>query len=184
MVSHWFTQVFIAHTNLKVVTKVNICRLIAGGVGAQFWSAYVPCKAQYKDAVQMTLEQIDAIKRLVQREPHAMEMAKTVEDIQNVHKRGKIASLIGVEGTLSNWERRTTKQNWLLGGHALGNSLAVLRTFYNLGARYLTITHSCDTAWATGQDTITRDGLSDFGKSVVKEMNRLGMIGECFFPLH
>lgn len=65
----------------------------------------------------------------------------------------------------------------------MGNSLAVLRTFYNLGARYLTITHSCDTAWATGQDTITRDGLSNFGKSVVKEMNRLGMIGKCLFLL-
>lgn len=104
MVTHRFTQVFILHINLKVVIKVNARRLIAGGVGAQFWSAYVPCKAQYKDAVQMTLEQIDAIKRLVQREPHAMEMAKTVEDIRNVHKRGKIASLIGVEGILSSVE--------------------------------------------------------------------------------
>ncbi|XP_019768567.1 dipeptidase 1 [Dendroctonus ponderosae] len=140
-------------------SHTDLSRLVAGGVGAQFWSAYVPCRAQHKDAVQITLEQIDAIERLVQREKHTLEMAHAVDDIRTVHKEGKIASLIGVEG-----------------GHALGNSLAVLRTFYNLGARYLTITHSCDTPWATGQDTITRDGLSDFGKNVVKEMNRLGMI--------
>ncbi|KAL1517310.1 dipeptidase 1-like [Prorops nasuta] len=140
-------------------SHTDLPRLKAGGVGAQFWSAYVPCQSQYKDAVQITLEQIDAIGRFVQKEPLTLEMARTADEITQVHKRGKIASLIGVEG-----------------GHALGNSLAVLRTFYNLGARYLTITHSCDTAWATGQDTITRDGLSDFGKIVVKEMNRLGMI--------
>ncbi|XP_066249956.1 dipeptidase 1-like [Euwallacea similis] len=140
-------------------SHTDLPKLIAGKIGAQFWSAYVPCKAQHKDAVQVTLEQIDAIERLVQREALYMQLAKTAEEIWDVHKQGKIASLIGVEG-----------------GHALGNSLAVLRTFYNLGARYLTITHSCDTAWATGQDTITRNGLSDFGKIVVREMNRLGMI--------
>ncbi|CAG9770558.1 unnamed protein product [Ceutorhynchus assimilis] len=140
-------------------SHTDLPRLIQGGVGAQFWSAYVPCKSQHKDAVQITLEQIDAIRRLVHHEHQHLEMAKNVQDIRSVHKQGKIASLIGVEG-----------------GHALGNSLAVLRMFYNLGARYLTITHSCDTAWATGQDTTTRQGLSDFGEIVVKEMNRLGMI--------
>lgn len=75
-------------------------RLRAGGIGAQFWSAYVPCKSQHKDAVQITLEQIDAIGRLVQREPRDLEMAKTVDEIRSVHKQGKIASLIGVEGRL------------------------------------------------------------------------------------
>ncbi|XP_050301376.1 dipeptidase 1-like [Anthonomus grandis grandis] len=140
-------------------SHTDIPRLKEGGVGAQFWSAYVPCKSQHKDAVQITLEQIDAIERLVHKEQRSLGMAKSEEELRAVHKQGRIASLIGVEG-----------------GHALGNSLAVLRTFYNLGARYLTITHSCDISWATGQDTITRDGLSEFGKIVVKEMNRLGMI--------
>nr|CAH7713258.1 unnamed protein product [Callosobruchus chinensis] len=142
-------------------SHTDIPRLKAGLLGAQFWSAYVPCKAQHLDAVQVTLEQIDVIKRLVS--IHYIYIY--CDDIRRVHKEGRIASLIGVEG-----------------GHALGNSLAVLRTFYNLGAsvtlvdRYLTITHSCDTPWATGQDSKTDDGLSEFGRSVVKEMNRLGMI--------
>nr|CAH7713255.1 unnamed protein product [Callosobruchus chinensis] len=140
-------------------SHTDIPRLKAGLLGAQFWSAYVPCKAQHLDAVQVTLEQIDVIKRLVEYNSKHFALVRTSQDIRRVHKEGRIASLIGVEG-----------------GHALGNSLAVLRTFYNLGARYLTITHSCDTPWATGQDSKTDDGLSEFGRSVVKEMNRLGMI--------
>ncbi|XP_076272214.1 dipeptidase 1-like isoform X2 [Rhynchophorus ferrugineus] len=146
----WLTSKW-SHTDMP--------KLLAGGVGAQFWSAYVPCKSQHRDAVQITLEQIDAVQRLVQREKKYMQMVRSSEEIRTVHREGKIASLIGVEG-----------------GHALGSSLAVLRTFYNLGARYLTITHSCDIPWATGQDTVTNEGLSDFGKIVVREMNRLGMI--------
>ncbi|VEN59569.1 unnamed protein product, partial [Callosobruchus maculatus] len=140
-------------------SHTDIPRLKAGMLGAQFWSAYVPCKAQHLDAVQVTLEQIDVIKRLVEYNSKYFALVRTSQEIRRVHKEGRIASLIGVEG-----------------GHALGNSLAVLRTFYNLGARYLTITHSCDTPWATGQDSKTDDGLSEFGRSVVKEMNRLGMI--------
>lgn len=143
--SHW------SHTDIP--------RLRAGQIGAQFWSAYVPCKSQHLDAVQVTLEQIDVIKRLVEFNSKHLALVRSTIEIKNIHKEGRIASLIGVEG-----------------GHALGNSLAVLRTFYNLGARYLTITHNCDTLWATGINTKTDDGLSDFGKSVVKEMNRLGMI--------
>ncbi|XP_057664627.1 dipeptidase 1-like isoform X1 [Diorhabda carinulata] len=140
-------------------SHTDIPKLRAGLLGAQFWSAYVPCKAQHLDAVQVTLEQIDVIKRLVEFNSNHFSLVRSTREIRSVHKEGRIASLIGVEG-----------------GHALGNSLAVLRTFYSLGARYLTITHSCDTPWATGTNTKTRDGLSEFGKSVIKEMNRLGMI--------
>lgn len=140
-------------------SHTDIPRLRAGQLGAQFWSAYVPCKAQHLDAVQITLEQIDVIKRLVEYNSQHFALVRSTKELKQMHKEGRIASLIGVEG-----------------GHALGNSLAVLRTFYNLGARYLTITHSCDTPWATGTNTQKQDGLSTFGKSVIKEMNRLGMI--------
>lgn len=140
-------------------SHTDIPRLRAGLLGAQFWSAYVPCQAQHLDAVQMTLEQIDVIRRLVDLNANHFALVRTTNEILNVHKEGRIASLIGVEG-----------------GHALGNSLAILRTFYNLGARYLTITHSCDTPWAKGTNSQHPDGLTHFGKSVIKEMNRLGMI--------
>lgn len=142
-------------------------------VGAQFWSAYVPCGAQFLDAVQLTLEQIDVIKRLAEMHPDSLRIATTVKAIHDAHQAGRIASLIGVEG-----------------GHTLGNSLAVLRMYYGLGARYLTLTHTCDTPWADcsvgEKDLQTTDdskkparhksGLSHFGKLVVKEMNRLGMM--------
>ncbi|CAG9818824.1 unnamed protein product [Phaedon cochleariae] len=140
-------------------SHTDIPRLKAGLIGGQFWSAYVPCKAQHLDAVQVTLEQIDVIKRFVEYNSNDFVMVRSPQEIQSVHKEGRIASLIGVEG-----------------GHALGNSLAVLRTFYNLGARYLTITHNCDTPWATGSHTQSTEGLSEFGKNVIREMNRLGMI--------
>ncbi|CAH0546421.1 unnamed protein product [Brassicogethes aeneus] len=143
----------------SIWSHTDITRLKQGLLGAQFWSAYVPCKAQHLDAVQITLEQIDVIKRLVDYNSQHFHLVKSVKEILKTHKDGRIASLIGVEG-----------------GHALGNSLAVLRTFYNLGARYLTITHSCDTPWAFGTDSQNDEGLSVFGKKVIKEMNRLGMI--------
>lgn len=108
----------------------------AGLLGAQFWSAYVPCKAQHLDAVQITLEQIDVIRRLVDYNSQHLALVRSSSELLNIHREGRIASLIGVEG-----------------GHALGNSLAVLRTFYDLGARYLTITHSCDTPWARGANS-------------------------------
>lgn len=99
-------------------SHTDIPRLRAGQIGAQFWSAYVPCKAQHLDAVQVTLEQIDVIKRLVEYNSQHFALVRSTDELKSVHKEGRIASLIGVEG-----------------GHALGNSLAVLRTFYNLGAR-------------------------------------------------
>lgn len=99
-------------------SHTDIPRLRVGQIGAQFWSAYVPCKAQHLDAVQLTLEQIDVIKRLVEYNSQHFALVRSTNELRSVHKEGRIASLIGVEG-----------------GHALGNSLAVLRTFYNLGAR-------------------------------------------------
>ncbi|XP_067009090.2 dipeptidase 1 [Anabrus simplex] len=149
-------------------SHTDLPRLKKGMVGAQFWSAYVPCGAQYLDAVQLTLEQIDLIKRLAELNPDHLSLVTSVKGVQETHRAGRIASLIGVEG-----------------GHSLGNSLAVLRTFYSLGARYMTITHTCDTAWADcsvgdqGASTSSEEhnpGLSEFGKAVVREMNRLGMM--------
>ncbi|XP_075144782.1 dipeptidase 1 [Haematobia irritans] len=146
-----------SHTDLR--------RLKEGMVSAQFWSAYAPCSSQHLDAVQLTLEQIDLIRRLVNLYPHQMSLVTSATGIEKTHKSGKIASLIGVEG-----------------GHAIGTSLSVLRMFYQLGARYLTLTHTCNTPWA---DCCKVDepgkyphigGLSKFGKLVVQEMNRLGMI--------
>jgi membrane dipeptidase len=139
----------------------DIPRLREGGVGAQFWAAYVPASTR-KDgsAVKMTLEQIDVIHRFVKRYPEAFEFASTADDIVRIHKYGKIASLIGIEG-----------------GHSIDNSLGVLRTYYDLGVRYMTLTHSETLDWAdSATDTPKNNGLSSFGEEVVHEMNRLGML--------
>ncbi|XP_033212478.1 dipeptidase 1-like [Belonocnema kinseyi] len=131
----------------------------------KFWSAYVPCGAAQLNAVQLSLEQIDVIRRLAEMNAQHLTLVTTVKDLIETHREGKIASLIGVEG-----------------GHSLGNSLGVLRTFYGLGARYLTLTHACDTSWAvcslgeTNNTEGTAPGLSEFGKAVVRELNRLGML--------
>jgi membrane dipeptidase len=139
----------------------DIPRLREGGVGAQFWAAYVPASTR-KDgsAVKMTLEQIDVIHRFVKGYPEAFEFARTADDIVRIHKSGKIASLIGVEG-----------------GHSIDNSLGVLRTYYDLGVRYMTLTHSETLDWAdSATDEPKNHGLSPFGEEVVHEMNRLGML--------
>jgi membrane dipeptidase len=139
----------------------DIPRLRKGGVGAQFWAAYVssnPGKSGV--AVRETLEQIDVIHRFVKAYPDTFEMAYTADDIVRIHKAGKIASLIGVEG-----------------GHSIDNSLGVLRTYHALGVRYMTLTHADNTDWAdSATDKPKNHGLSPFGEQVVREMNRLGML--------
>jgi membrane dipeptidase len=138
----------------------DIPRLRAGLVGAQFWSVWIPVSVQGFEAVQMTLEQIDLVKRMAAQYPADFEMAYTAGDIRRIHKAHKIASLIGIEG-----------------GHQINNSLAVLRQMYDAGARYMTLTHTTNTAWAdSATDAPAHNGLTPFGISIVREMNRLGML--------
>jgi membrane dipeptidase len=138
----------------------DIPRLRAGHVGGQFWSVWIPVEIHGPAAVQMTIEQIDLVKRMCERYPDDLAMAYTAADIVRIHKSGRIASLLGVEG-----------------GHQINDSLAVLRAYYELGVRYMTLTHSLNTAWAdSATDTPVHHGLTPFGKEVVREMNRLGML--------
>jgi membrane dipeptidase len=139
----------------------DIDRLRKGNVGVQFWSAYVPSSTGKKGiAIRMTMEQIDVIHEMCRRYPDVFEMASDTADIHRIRKAGKIASLIGVEG-----------------GHSIDNSLEVLRNFYRLGVRYMTLTHSESLAWADScSDAPKANGLTPFGESVVREMNRLGML--------
>jgi membrane dipeptidase len=144
----------------QTALMTDIPRLRAGMVGAQFWSAWVPVEVQGFQAVQMTLEQIDLVKRMAARYPTDFAMAYTAADIRRLHKSHKIASLIGIEG-----------------GHQINNSLAVLRQMYDAGARYMTLTHTTNTPWAdSATDSPAHHGLTPFGIDVVKEMNRLGML--------
>ncbi|XP_042218397.1 dipeptidase 1-like [Homarus americanus] len=146
-------------------SHTDLARLRQGRVGAQFWAAYVPCKAQYLNAAQVTLEQIDVIKRMIARYPQHLGYAQSYASLMEVYNSGRIASLLGVEG-----------------GHLMGASLSVLRMYYDLGIRYLTLTHTCNTPWADSSlaDSPNNDdenfGLNDFGSKVVLEMNRLGML--------
>jgi len=139
----------------------DIPRLRAGNVGLQFWSAYVDAKrAKDLTAVRATLEQIDIIQRMIRKYPDTFEQAFTYADVLRIHKAGKIASMIGVEG-----------------GHSIDNSLGVLRVYYGLGVRYMTLTHSETLDWAdSATDKPKNNGLSPFGELVVLEMNRLGML--------
>jgi membrane dipeptidase len=138
----------------------DIPRLRRGGMGAQFWSVYVPSSMQGQEAVRATLEQIDIVHRMVQRWPETFELTPTAAAAERAFKNGKIGSMIGMEG-----------------GHAIDNSLATLRMMYALGARYMTLTHSQNVPWAdSATDQPTHQGLSAFGEEVVREMNRLGML--------
>jgi membrane dipeptidase len=141
-------------------TMTDIPRLRAGGVGAQFWSVYVPVSLQGQAATRAVLEQIDLVHRMVARYPDTFEMARTADDIDRIVKAGRIASLLGMEG-----------------GHAIDNSLGTLRMMHALGAAYMTLTHSDNVPWADAStDTPRLGGLSRFGEEVVLEMNRLGML--------
>jgi membrane dipeptidase len=152
-----------AHLTVKpgeAALMTDIPRMRAGHVGAQFWSVWIPVSTPGYEAVQLTLEQIDLVKRLAAGYPKDLEMAYTAADIRRIHKGGKIGSLIGIEG-----------------GHQINNSLAVLRQMYDAGARYMTLTHSSNTAWAdSATDDPAHHGLTAFGIQVVHEMNRLGML--------
>jgi membrane dipeptidase len=138
----------------------DIPRMRAGHMGAQFWSVWIPVQTKGFEAVQMTLEQIDLTKEMTHAYPADLEMAYTVADIRRIHKAGRIASLIGIEG-----------------GHQINGSLAMLRQMYDAGARYMTLTHSSNTEWAdSATDSPVHHGLTAFGREVVEEMNRIGMI--------
>jgi membrane dipeptidase len=138
----------------------DIRRLRAGGVGGQFWSVYVSPQLPGAEAVQATLDQIDLVKRLVERHPETFELASTAADVERIHGAGKIASLIGMEG-----------------GHSINNSLATLREMHRAGARYLTLTHWSNNRWADAATAPPEHGgLTAFGVMVVLEMNRLGML--------
>jgi membrane dipeptidase len=138
----------------------DITRLRKGRVGAQFWSVYVPMTLDEPEAVVAVLEQIDVTKRLLARYPETFALVTTADGAAAAMKRGRIASILGMEG-----------------GNSIGESLAVLRQTYDLGVRYLTLTHNKTLSWAdAATDTPKHDGLSDFGRKIVREMNRMGML--------
>jgi membrane dipeptidase len=142
------------------VMQTDLARLRQGKVGAQFWSVYVPSNPDEPEAVQEVIEQIDVTKRLIARYPQGLRFATTADQVERAMTEGKVASLLGMEG-----------------GHSIGSSLGVLRQLHALGARYMTLTHNSNVPWAdAATDNPAHDGLTDFGKDVVREMNRLGML--------
>ena len=138
----------------------DIARLRQGRVGGQFWSVYIDGTITGDAAIRETIQQIDIVRRMIEAYPADLELAATADDVVRIHRKGKVASMIGVEG-----------------GRQIGGSLAALRQFYNLGARYMTLTHNQTTEWAdSATDDSKYDGLSPFGLTVVQEMNRIGML--------
>ena len=138
----------------------DMARLHLGRVGGQFWSVYIDGTITGDAAIRETIEQIDIVRRMIDAYPNDLELAATADDVVRIHKAGRIASMIGVEG-----------------GRQIGGSLAALRQYYNLGARYMTLTHNQTTEWAdSATDDSKYDGLSPFGVTVVHEMNRIGML--------
>ena len=147
-------------SRLEKRLQTDLPRLAKGRVGAQFWSVWIPAELKGDEAIRVTLEQIDIVHRMVARYPRQLEMASTAADILRIEKARRIASLIGIEG-----------------GHQIGNSPAALRQFHALGARYMTLTHSKNNDWAdSATDDPVHDGLTPFGRAIVGEMNRLGMM--------
>jgi membrane dipeptidase len=141
-------------------THTDLPRLRAGGVGGQFWSVYVPADLAGDAALAATIEQIDLVRQLIGRYPDALEFAETAAAAEAIMASGKVACLIGAEG-----------------GHSIAASLPVLRTLYQLGVRYLTLTHNRNVPWAdSATDEPAVGGLTAFGREVVREMQRLGML--------
>ena len=140
--------------------QTDFARIRKGHLGAQFWSVYVGFNLPEPQAVQATLEQIDTVKRLVARYPAQMQLATSADEVERAMRAGKVASLIGMEG-----------------GGSIGSSLGVLRQMYALGARYMTLAHYKTIGWAdSSNDVPTNHGLSPFGRQVVREMQRIGML--------
>jgi membrane dipeptidase len=138
----------------------DLPRLAAGRVGAQFWSVYVPVSLARDGAVAAVLEQIDLARRMIAHYPGSFGLARTADDVEQVFASGRVASLLGAEG-----------------GHAIAGSLGVLRMLYALGVRYLTLTHNANVGWAdSATDEPQAGGLTGFGRDVVREMQRIGML--------
>ena len=157
-VNRSLSKIDIAESQQELHT--DIARLREGGLGGQFWSVYVPADLEPGEFVRATMEQIDVVYNMLRRYPETFELALTADQVEQAFQSGKIASLIGMEG-----------------GHSIDNSIAALRMFYRLGARYMTLTHSQNVAWADScTDTPRANGLTDFGREVVREMNHLGML--------
>ena len=157
-VGYDFTATDIAGAQPQLHT--DLPRLRRGQVGAQFWSVFVPCSLVGVDAVTATLEQIDAVHEMVRRYPSDLVLVTAADELDAALAGDRIGSLLGAEG-----------------GHSINNSLGVLRSFFRLGVRYLTLTHNVNTDWAdSATDEPQHDGLTDFGRTVVTEMNRLGML--------
>jgi membrane dipeptidase len=138
----------------------DLPRLRAGGVGAQFWAVYVPCELTGHAAVTAVLEQIELVHALAARYPEHLRVARGADEVESAIADGRVASLLGAEG-----------------GHCIAESLGVLRALYRLGVRYLTLTHNENVPWAdSATDEPRAGGLTDFGRAVVAELNRLGML--------
>jgi len=144
----------------RTTGHTDLSRLAQGQVGAQFWSIYIPGEIKDSGYAKVQLEEFDIARRVIARYPDRLALALSADDIQRSFKRGKVASLLGMEG-----------------GHAIENSLGALRSYYDLGARYMTLTHNVTLDWADAAlDSTRHNGLTEFGREVVREMNRLGML--------
>lgn len=138
----------------------DIPRLVEGGIGGQWWSVFVPGTLKGDEAVRVTLEQVDIVHQMIARYPERFSLALTADDVEAAFASGRIASMLGAEG-----------------GHSIGGSLAVLRSLHALGVRYMTLTHNQNVGWAdSATDIPDAGGLSPFGRDVVREMQRLGML--------
>ena len=138
----------------------DLARIVAGGLGGQFWSVYIPGEDKAAGYAKEQLEQIDIARRIIARYPERLAFAATADEVEAVFKGGRVASLLGIEG-----------------GHAIENSLGALRAYYDLGVRYMTLTHNVTLDWAdAANDEPRHGGLTRFGEEVVHEMNRLGML--------